>query len=299
MLRQGPPCTPAWDSSGQSSSRQERGSLSRPFRCRRHRAPWQHLRRTLAAHRSVVQTCADLQATGLDESPATRSTDQCDRSGDSPGDVAFRSRARIPRLCAYSACFACCFSQLLWTQKREEDHVADRFGISKQHGQTINPNPLAAGWRHAVGERADVIFIHYMSFFVAAFAFRELLLEAATLLFRIVQLAEGVADLQSADKNLEALDPVRLVLFVLRERRDRDREVIQDRGLPEMLLGDSLKHVRDRFPGRFCWIVRHVRTVFGVESLHQLPYRTGTSEIGHLGSRCATLWPVFDNCLPH
>src|SRR5215813_12150372 len=138
-----------------------------------------------------------------------------------------------------------------------------------------------------------------MSFLVAAFAFGELLLEASALLFRIVQLAEGVADLESADKNLESLDPVWIILFVLRERRDRDREVIQDGGLPEMLLGDSLKHVRDRFSGRFCGIVRHVRTVLGVESLYELPYRTGTGKIRHLRGRCAALWPVLDDRLAH
>ena len=50
-----------------------------------------------------------------------------------------------------------------------------------------------------------------MRFVVAAVALRQLLLEALVLLFRIVQLAEGIAQFETAGEKLEALDMFRIV----------------------------------------------------------------------------------------
>src|ERR1700745_3651127 len=136
-----------------------------------------------------------------------------------------------------------------------------------------------------------------MRFLIAARFLRKLLLEATALLFRIIQLAEGIADFETADKNLKALHPFRLVLLVLRQRRDRDREVVQDSGLPEMFFCHSFEHVRDGLTCGLSGIVRHMRSVLSVQPLHEVPYRTGTSKVRHLRSRRATLRPIFDDGL--
>ena len=57
-----------------------------------------------------------------------------------------------------------------------------------------------------------------MGFFVAASLLFKLHLEAAALVFRIVQLAEGVADFEAADVELKPLDPFRLIGLYLAER---------------------------------------------------------------------------------
>ena len=76
---------------------------------------------------------------------------------------------------------------------------------------------------------------------------RDLLFEALALLFGIVQLAEGVADFEAADVKLEALDPVGLVGLLLGERRDGEREVVDDGRLDEVFFGDGLEDRCNRF----------------------------------------------------
>ena len=73
------------------------------------------------------------------------------------------------------------------------------------------PTPSPAGRRQAVLERADVVLVHGVRLEVAGRAVRELRLEAAPLLGRIVELAEGVGHLEAADVQLEALDGVGIV----------------------------------------------------------------------------------------
>ncbi len=57
-----------------------------------------------------------------------------------------------------------------------------------------------------------------MGFLVAALALGKLLPEAPLLIHRIVQLAEGIPQLEASDIELEALYPLRLVGLGLRER---------------------------------------------------------------------------------
>ena len=57
-----------------------------------------------------------------------------------------------------------------------------------------------------------------MGFVVAAVAFFQLVFEAAALVVGIVELGEGVADLEAANVELEALNPVGLVGLDLAER---------------------------------------------------------------------------------
>ena len=68
-------------------------------------------------------------------------------------------------------------------------------------------------------------------------------LEAPALFFRIVQLAEGVADFKAANIELKALDPIRLIRLDLRERRNREREVVDDGWLDQVLFCKASKIV--------------------------------------------------------
>ena len=78
----------------------------------------------------------------------------------------------------------------------------------------------------------------------------ELLFEAAALLLRVVQFGKRVRDLHAAGIDLEALHKLRFVGLVLRERRDLDREVVDDRRLEQVRLGMLLEQVHQRRAGR-------------------------------------------------
>ena len=103
------------------------------------------------------------------------------------------------------------------------------------------PTPFAAGRRQAVLERADVVLVHLVRLEVAARAVLQLRLEPPALLDRIVQLAEGVGHLEAADVELEALDRVRIVRLLLRERRDFGRKVVDEGRLNQPVLAERLE----------------------------------------------------------
>ena len=86
-----------------------------------------------------------------------------------------------------------------------------------------------------------------MGFHVAPLPLCQLLLEAPALFFRIIQLAKGVAQLEAPHVKLEALHPVWFVRLVFGQRRDRDREVVDDGGLNQVVLGDGFKDAGDGF----------------------------------------------------
>jgi len=96
----------------------------------------------------------------------------------------------------------------------------------------------------------DVVQVHLVGFFVAALMLSELILEAAVLLLGIVQLREGVAQLESADVELEALDPVGLVGLLLGERGDGEGKLVDDGGLDEVLFGNRFEDLSNGFPER-------------------------------------------------
>src|SRR5215469_7661271 len=101
-------------------------------------------------------------------------------------------------------------------QKRKQDHVADGMRVREQHCQTIDAYAAASGGGHAIGERANVVLIHLVRFFVAALAFLELGLEATALVLGVVELAEAVGNLHPAGKDLPALSPFGLIGLLLR-----------------------------------------------------------------------------------
>ena len=111
------------------------------------------------------------------------------------------------------------------------------------------PMPSPAGRRHAVFERADVVLVHRVRFGIARGPFGQLRLEAAALLGRIVQLAERVRHLESADVQLEPLDRVGIVLPLLGQRRDFGRKVVDERRLDELVLPQVLEDLGRDLPG--------------------------------------------------
>ena len=90
---------------------------------------------------------------------------------------------------------------------------------------------------------------------VASLALRQLLLEASPLLFRIVQLAKGVAQLEASNVKLKALHPGWFVRLVFGQRGDGDREVVDDGWLNEVVLGDGFKDTGDCLSRRLTRLV--------------------------------------------
>ena len=92
----------------------------------------------------------------------------------------------------------------LWAHQGEQNDVANGARAGQHHGQAIDADAFTTRGRQAKAERAHKIFIHGMGFGVAAFAFIQLLQESITLLDRVIQFAEGIANFKAADEELEA-----------------------------------------------------------------------------------------------
>ncbi len=86
-----------------------------------------------------------------------------------------------------------------------------------------------------------------MRFLVAPLALRRLLLEAAALVDRVVELGVGIGELAPAHVELEAVHQPRLPLLLLGERGQLDREVHHEGGLHERGLDER---VEDLLPQR-------------------------------------------------
>ncbi len=123
-----------------------------------------------------------------------------------------------------------------FSHQGKQNHIANRLRAGQQHHEAIDADAFAARRRQSIGQRAHVIFVHLVRLFVAVSAIGELLLETLVLLHRIVQLAEGVAELKAAGEDLESLDVVRVVGLLLRERRDFGWIVVDEGRLHELWL---------------------------------------------------------------
>src|SRR5579884_3210015 len=106
------------------------------------------------------------------------------------------------------------FAFLFGSQEREENNVANGVGVGEEHGHAIDANANAPGGWEPKRQRANVVLVHLMGFFVAALAFAQLLFEAAALLHGIVKLAEAIGDFHLTGENFPALRPVGLVGLV-------------------------------------------------------------------------------------
>ncbi len=131
---------------------------------------------------------------------------------------------------------------LHWSlHQRKQDDITNRRAVGQQHDEPIDADALAGGRRQAVLEGADVVLVHDVRFEVAGGPAGQLGLEAAALLRRIVELAEGVGHLEAADVELEALDRLGVVGLLLRQGRDLGREVVDERRLHEVVLVQPLE----------------------------------------------------------
>src|SRR5262245_19418990 len=126
--------------------------------------------------------------------------------------------------------------------EREQNHISNRWTVREQHHQAIDADALPAGRRQAVFEGADVVLVHLVRFEIAALAVLRLRFEAAALLQRVVQLAEGVGDLEAGDIEVEALHRVRIAGLLLRQRRYLGRKVVDESRLNQLILAEPLEH---------------------------------------------------------
>ena len=86
-----------------------------------------------------------------------------------------------------------------------------------------------------------------MGLVVAAFALGKLLAESLVLFHRIVQLAEGIAQLEAAAVKLKPLYPIGIIRILLGQRRNSRRKLVDDRGLDKMLFSDKLEKLSNPF----------------------------------------------------
>jgi hypothetical protein len=78
----------------------------------------------------------------------------------------------------------------------------------QDHRQSVDAEPDASGRRHRVSKRLDEVRIARLRLRVAGSPLGLLHRETLLLLLAVVQLAEGVRELHSADNGLEPLDDV-------------------------------------------------------------------------------------------
>src|SRR3546814_8126692 len=83
-------------------------------------------------------------------------------------------------------------------QVRKENNVADTWAVGQQHDQAVDAYAAAAGRRHAVFQRPDVVGVVVHGLFVDGIFGVDLSQEARSLILGIVQLrsAEHTSELQ-------------------------------------------------------------------------------------------------------
>ena len=87
-----------------------------------------------------------------------------------------------------------------------------------QHHESIDSKAHAPGWRHPLFEGFEEALIVWLGLFVAAPQGNRLTLEAAALLVGVIQLAEGVGDLDPTGERLPALNQTLLASVGLGKR---------------------------------------------------------------------------------
>src|SRR5262245_46716845 len=84
---------------------------------------------------------------------------------------------------------------------------------------------------------------------VAARAARQLRLEAAALLGRVVELAERIRDFEPADVQLESFHGVWIIRPLLGQRRDLGRKIVDEGRLDELLFAQAFEDRRGDLAG--------------------------------------------------
>src|SRR5471032_127999 len=120
----------------------------------------------------------------------------------------------------------------MWEQK----YVTNIRRIRNDHHQAVYADTAAAGWGHAVFQRADVVCVVEHGFFIAGVLGGDLRQEAGRLVFRVVQLGEAVGDFAAYHEQFEAFGDAGNRVGSARQWRHFDR-VVDDVGwFPQLRL---------------------------------------------------------------
>src|SRR3954454_24590257 len=118
-------------------------------------------------------------------------------------------------------------------QEREKDGLPDVFRAGEEEHKPVYPKPQATSGRHAMFERTDKIPVHRAG---ALLAVARQTFHAAELVFGIVELGEGVPELDTTGKYLEPFRDVVTILLAFGKQASRkvDGIVAEKRRLDEL-----------------------------------------------------------------
>src|SRR4029077_7837106 len=137
-----------------------------------------------------------------------------------------------------------------------------------------------------------------MGFVVAALSFLQLLFEAPTLVFGIVQFAEAVGNFHLSSKDFPALGPIRLVSLLLGQGRNSSGKLVNNGRLNQVLFSRSLEQGGDSLSRRLIWIVSDM-SMRRIKALHQYFYPLGRREFRDLGLCTGGLRPILNDGFAH
>ena len=132
---------------------------------------------------------------------------------------------------------------------REQQDVADRSLVSKQHDHAVDTNANAARGRHTVLEGAHVVLVILHSLIVAAGLLGHLGSKALSLVDRVVELGECVGVLVAGDDQLKAVSQTRVVLKTLSERADLDGVIAHEGRVDDGVLAQLIVNLGDDLAG--------------------------------------------------
>src|SRR4051812_33433758 len=101
----------------------------------------------------------------------------------------------VSRPCPALLCPAPLTSRFLRPHRREQNYVPNGRLICDHHHQAVDADAQPTSRRHAVFECTDVVGVVTVGIIVAGRPLTHLVLEAAALIIRVVQLAKGIGQL--------------------------------------------------------------------------------------------------------
>ena len=104
------------------------------------------------------------------------------------------------------------------THMREEYNVADTAAVCQEHNQAVDTDAQPSCRRQTIFQRGHEVIIHHMSFIIAGSAVFHLFLEAFTLVDRIVELGEAIADLSRINEAFKTVCNFRICFTAFGQR---------------------------------------------------------------------------------
>ena len=117
--------------------------------------------------------------------------------------------------------------------------------IGEKHHEAVDAESDATGWRHAIHQGIDEVFIDRHGVFIAGLAVDLLGHEALPLVDWVVQFREGVRQFSAADVELKPFDVVGIRRGSLCQRREFDRIVDQEGRLDQVRADELLEQLVD------------------------------------------------------